>query len=302
MHKKVLVTPAARKPMDAFSSIVMLVLSMIWGFQQVAIKMGAIDMSSTLQVGLRSLAAAVLIVLVMVYQRQSLSMRDGTLGPGLWAGLLFGGEFMSVSYGLNWTTAGHIAVFVYTAPVFAALGLHCLIPEERLRPLQWVGLGLSVVGIGIAFSPSLLAPGGSHEMLWGDLLGLLGGASWAATTLVIRKTRLSETPATKTLWYQLMGAGIMLLVVSTGDWSQVKWTGALWVNLAFQTFVIAFGSFLAWFALLRKYLASRLSAFSFLTPIWGVAFGVIFLREALDASFVIGAVFVLAGISLVSRK
>jgi len=77
---------------------------------------------------------------------------------------------------------------------------------------------------------------------------------------------------------------------------------ALWGNLAFQTVVVAFASYLFWFWLLRRYLASRLSIFSFLTPLFGVAFGVLLLDEPLDPRFVLGAVLVLAGIFVVNRR
>jgi drug/metabolite transporter (DMT)-like permease len=64
--------------------------------------------------------------------------------------------------------------------------------------------------------------------------------------------------------------------------------------------VVALSSYLAWFWLLRRYLASRLSILSFMTPLFGVSFGVLILDEPLDAGFVLGALLVLTGITLVS--
>jgi drug/metabolite transporter (DMT)-like permease len=64
--------------------------------------------------------------------------------------------------------------------------------------------------------------------------------------------------------------------------------------------VVSFASYLTWFWLLRHYLASRLGVFSFLTPLFGVAFGVWLLDEPLEPSFLVGAILVCAGIVLVS--
>jgi drug/metabolite transporter (DMT)-like permease len=64
--------------------------------------------------------------------------------------------------------------------------------------------------------------------------------------------------------------------------------------------VISFASYLAWFWLLRRYLASRISVFSFMTPLFGVSFGVLLLGEPLTPVFAGGALLVLAGISVVS--
>ncbi|MDB6153011.1 MAG: EamA-like transporter family protein [Chthoniobacteraceae bacterium] len=292
-----------RKPLDNLAATVMVGLCLCWGLQQVAIKAAASSMEPVLQVGLRSLFAALLVAGLMIARRENLSLRDGTFRPGLLVGILFGGEFLAVSLGLNFTTAGHMAVFLYTAPIFTALGLHWLVREEQMRRRQWTGLGMAFAGIALAFSGSLFTPGGTRLLL-GDMLGVLGGILWAATTLTIRVSRLSETSAAKTLLYQLSGAAILLLPIAwyDNDSTAVVPSAMLWASLVFQTVVVAFTSFLLWFWLLRKYLASRLSIFSFLTPLFGVLFGVLFLKEPLDPRFVLGAMLVLAGITIVNRK
>lgn len=72
-------------------------------------------------------------------------------------------------------------------------------------------------------------------------------------------------------------------------------------SFAYQAIVVAFISYLTWFWLLTRYMASRLSVFSFLTPIFGVTFGVLLLGEHFTARFMVAAAMVLAGIALVNR-
>ena len=72
--------------------------------------------------------------------------------------------------------------------------------------------------------------------------------------------------------------------------------------LFFLAFVVAFLSYLVWFWMLRKYLASRLSVFSFLTPVFGVGFGVLLLDDPLDPRFVAGALLVMAGVVMVNFR
>ena len=117
-------------------------------------------------------------------------------------------------------------------------------------------------------------------------------------------SRLSEAPPTKTLLYQLTGAAVLLLPLAwgSGHFDRVIPSTRLWLNLTFQTVIIAFASYLFWFWLMRRYLATRLAIFSFLTPFFGVAFGVLLLKEPLDPRFVLGAVLVLAGITIVNRR
>jgi drug/metabolite transporter (DMT)-like permease len=166
-----------------------------------------------------------------------------------------------------------------------------------------VGVALAFAGMALGYSGSFFVTGG-RDMLIGDLLGIMGGLFWAGTTIVIRRSSLAEVSSAKTLLYQLGGASLILLPMAyfSGHFNQVVPGWALWGNLAFQSVVVTFGSYLIWFQLLRKYLATRLSIFSFLTPIFGVALGVLVLNEPLDPRFVAGAALVLAGIAVVNRK
>lgn len=292
-----------RKGIDSRAFGMMAVLCMIWAFQQIAIKAAAVDIAPILQIAIRSGVAAVLVALLMAWRREPLNLSDGTWRPGLLVGILFGVEFVFLGEGLRYTTASHMAVFLYTAPFFAAIGLQWRLPEERLAGAQWMGILVAFIGIVIAFMGRDVgeATPEASNMLLGDFLGLMAGAAWGATTVVIRCTSLSHTSATKTLLYQLIGGFIILFAAAAFSGQMGFRLTALAVSsVAFQSIVVGFASFLAWFWLLRKYLASRLGVFSFMTPLFGIFFGVWLLDEPLDTSFMIGAALVAFGIVLVS--
>lgn len=240
---------AARKSLDGLAISAMVVLCVCWGFQQVAIKLTAPFMTPVMQLAIRSLVAALLVGGLMAWRREGFSFKDGTLLPGLMAGTLFAAEFLCVSVGLVHTTASHMVVFLYTAPIFTVLGLHFLISSERMGPLQWIGIVLAFVGIAIAFSDGFSNAASSSTGLLGDALGILAAILWAATTIVIRRSALSEAPATKTLLYQLAVSGVLLLVLATASSLKAPITinTTVIVSLIFQAVVIAFLSFLMWF-------------------------------------------------------
>jgi len=280
----------------------MVLLCLIWGLQQVVLKAAAGDVAPILQIALRSGVAALLVGLLMFFRGERMSLSDGTWRPGLLVGFLFAIEFLFVGEGLRYTNASHVVVFLYTAPVFAALGLHWKLPMERLQFLQWVGILLAFAGIALAFFGRTQAAGGAPaNMLRGDFLALLGGIAWGATTVVVRCSKLARASATQTLLYQLVGAFLLLTpaAVALGQ-TGFHSTRLAWGSLLFQSLVVSFASFLVWFWLLRTYLASRLGVFSFMTPLFGMAFGVWLLNEPLEPSFLIGAMLVLPGIMLVS--
>ncbi|MCM2340582.1 DMT family transporter [Rhodoferax sp.] len=291
-----------RQALDSTAISLMVVLCATWGLQQVVLKATAADIAPVMQIGLRSGVAALLVGLVMWWRKEPMNLRDGTLRPGVVVGLLFGVEFLLVAEGLRHSSASHILVFLYTAPIFAALGLHWKLPSERLGPVQWLGIVLAFGGIAYAFlGRNTTANALPDNALWGDFLGLLAGVAWAATTVVVRCSTLSRAPATQTLLYQLIGAFVLLLAGAfmTGQ-ARFNPTPHVWASLVFHSVVVSFASYLAWFWLLRHYLASPLGVFSFLTPLFGIVFGAWLLSEPIEPSFLLGAVPVLIGIVLVS--
>lgn len=292
-----------RAQIDGFGIGMMLLLCAVWGLHQVAIKMAAPDIAPIMQIALRSGISAVLVACVIGCGWGDFNLRDGTLRPGIIVGVLFALEFLLIAEGLRFTSASHMAVFLYTAPVFTALGLHLFLPAERLGIHQWLGIATAFGGIATAFIGGTRFTGIDPRMLWGDFLGVLAGAGWGATTVIIRCTSLSEAPPTKTLLYQLVAAFLLLLIYAafSGQAGRISMTRVAWISLLFQGIIITFASYLAWFWLLRRYLASRLAAFSFMSPLFGVSFGVMLLHDKVDSYFAIGAIMVLTGISIVSR-
>lgn len=288
-----------RRPLDLFAASVMVALCLCWGFQQISVKLIAEHVTPVMQMALRSAIAAVVLGAYVLRREGRGAFADGGLPAGLLVGLLFGLEFLFIAQGLVLTTAAHMVVLLYSAPIFSALGLHLRFREERLKPLQWAGVALAFGGIAVSF----LAGGGqmSRAMLLGDVMALLAGLSWGLTTVAIRGSKLSEAPATKTLFYQVAFAGVLLLAVAAlrGE-THVDLTPEVVLHLGFQTLVITLVSYVIWFWLLTKYLASRLSILSFLTPLFGVILSVVVLREPLEPAFMAGAALVLVGVSLVS--
>jgi len=279
----------------------MVLLTALWGFQQVVIKLTAADVSVVMQAGVRSVIATVLVLAWAWRRRTPLWQSDGTLWPGLLAGLLFAGEFVFIYAGLEHTAASRMVVFIYLAPVLTALGLQWFVPSERLAPGQWSGVLVAFAGVVLAFWEGFDARGNT----WlGDLCGVVAAALWAATTVLIRASSLARVTATKALFYQLGVSALLLPLASVamGEKGIVALTPLAIASFFYQGVIVAFASFLAWFWLLTRYLAARLSVFSFLAPLFGVIAGVVALGEPLRPLFALAAALVVAGIVLVNLR
>jgi len=292
---------ATRQPLDAQAIALMLLLCLVWGLGQVAVKLAVEGVSLVTQAAIRSAIATVLLVAWARWRNIPLFGRDGTLGIGIVVGLMFGGEFVFIFLGLAWTDAARMVVFIYLSPCFAAVGLAWFIPGERLGARQWAGIAVAFCGLALAFADGITS---SRSTLLGDAFGVLGGLLWAATTVVIRATKLSVISASKALFYQLGVSAVMLaaLAMAMGEPGVTRLTPVVIASLFYQSVIIAFASFLIWFWLLKRYLAARLSVFAFLTPLFGVAAGVLILREPITAVFAGAALLVGAGIYLVNSS
>lgn len=286
--------------LDGLAIGLMTILCLTWGIQQVVIKIAAEFVPPLLQAGIRSAGATIAVLAWMLWRRVPLLNRDGSLVPGLWAGILFGAEFALIFYGLTLTTASRGAILIYTAPFWVALGSHIFVPGERIRMIQLGGLVLAFLGVLLTFAGRLQTP--QPQELLGDALMVGAAILWAATTVLIKASKLRIVSPYKTLLYQLAVSGVVLLfgAALAGESFVIPVTPFVIGALGFQILAVASVSYLAWFWLMTRYPVSRLSAFSFLTPIFGVLCGALYLDEQLSATLLLALGLVAMGIYLVN--
>ncbi len=292
---------SASRPLDASAAALVVLLCLSWGFNQVAVKLAIPDIPPLIQGAIRSGIAALLVVAWARLRGIPLLSRDGTLMAGLMAGALFGLEFILVFRGLLWTSASRAVLFLYAAPFFVVLGARLFLPADRFSLAQWFGLAISFTGIAVAFGVPV--PAADPRQLVGDMMMLAAAVAWAATTLVIKASALNRVSAEKTLLYQLVvSAPMMALAAAVSGESLPGMPSVLALGaLAYQTVWVAGITYVLWFALIRGYSASRLSAFSFLTPLFGVAAGFLVLNEPITPAFALASALVAAGLILVNR-
>jgi len=287
--------------LDALAAAVVVVLCLSWGFNQVATKLAIHDIPPLTQAAVRSAVATLLIAVWCWLRGIPLFERDGTLWFGLVAGLLFAAEFILIYQGLLYTTATRAVLFIYLAPFFVVLGARIVLPADRFGASQWVGLGLSFAGMLIAFG--VPTPALDPRQLIGDVMMVGAALFWAATTLIIKASTLTRVSAEKVMLYQLVvSAPVMAAVALIIGERVTHMPSALALgSMAYQTIWVVSVTFVVWFALVARYSASRLSAFTFLTPLFGVAAGHLVLGEPLTPAFAAAVALVAAGLVLVNR-
>lgn len=284
----------------AFALMVMLCAS--WGFQQVTIKWALPEVGPMLQGTVRSGGAAAAILAASLWRRGDLRIDDGTLGPGLLAGLLFGVEFLLLYLSLLYTDAARVILFLYTAPFVVALGSHLVLRAEHLSPDRWLGIAVAFAGLALALAPWQRS-GLDRPTLTGDLMAVTAGILWGATTLVIKGSALRRADPVKVLLYQLVVSIAILGGGAAVAGEGLAWplTAVSWFSLVYQTVWVGTVTFPIWFALIARYPPARLSVLTFMTPLMGAVFGHFLLGERLTWTTAVAVGLVMVGIVLVNR-
>ena len=292
--------PSAGRPLSPGAVALMLMLCLSWGFNQIAVKLALPDISPFLQATIRSAGALPVLLIIGSLRGVKFFERDGTLGAGLLAGVLFGAEFVLIFRGLLLTSASRAVVFLYTAPFFVALGSYQVL-GERLSGVQWGGLALSFLGVALAIGVPQADV--DANVLLGDLMIVGGGAMWAATTLVAKGTRLRFVAPEKALGYQVsVSIPILVMAAWLSGETLTRVPGPLALSLmAYQAIWVVGTTFTLWFALVKTYSASKLSAFTFITPLFGVVASYFIMHDTLTPVFGAAALLVIAGLFLVNR-
>ncbi len=290
--------------MDAFGAGLLIGFNVLLGLNQALVKLVNAGFSPVFQAGLRSACAFLPVLLYAIWANKRLSIRDGTLGPGLMNGILFSGEFCLLFLALDLTSVSRVSLFFYTMPLWVAVGAHFLLPGERLSGRKALGLAIAFGGIALALLSGDGSGTGMGTQQWlGDALALLASLCWAGIALLARTTRLADTSPEMNLLYQLAVSAVVVIPLAfwLGDTIRSP-TPAILGMFAFQVLVIVAIGFVVWFWILSVYPATSMASFSLLTPVFGVFFGWLIFDDALTPPFFAALVLVGAGLVLVNRS
>ena len=292
----------SKEYLDLKAVLAIVTLTLLWGFNYTAVKFANEGISPVFACAVRSVIASICGVIYCLRKGERLFHTDIMLFHGFMVGLLFGLEFACIYFGLLFTDAARSVIFVYMSPFVVAIGAHFFLKGDRLTALKILGLVLAFTGIVVVFSgrPHTAKP----TMLIGDILQITAAVLWGTTTLYIKRFMAEKVQPINTFLYQLVFSIPILFMVSLilePQWV-TKIDLPIVVNLFYQSVIVAFMSFFVWFKLIHSYAVSRLASFTFLTPLFGVLFGILFLSEEFTISLMIGLPLVSLGIFFVNWR
>ena len=289
------------RPVDFLAASFLIIFSILLGLNQVMVKLVNEGMHPIFQVALRSTFAIFPILIYCYILKKKIIINNGSLIPGIIAGILFAIEFIFLFTALDYSTVTRVSLIFYTMPVWLTVAAHFLIENDKLNLNKLLGLIIALVGLFLAvYEPTT---GYDKSQLYGDAYSLMASLCWATRAIMLKTTRLSKATPETQLLYQLVISGVILLPLSMQITDYVRNIDLdLILIFSFQVIVIMCMGFIGWLWIMSRYSASSTSSFAFLTPIFGVLFGWLIMDDPINKQIYLSLFFTCLGIYLINKR
>lgn len=290
--------------MTARHSALLAALAAIWGASYLLIKYALEDFSPGEIVFLRTLLAALVLILVIRWQAGAAwsELRDAPRRrPGL--SLLLGftavaAPFLLITYGETAVPSGLTAVLIAPASLFVAAFAPFLDRSEAIDRSQAGGLVLGLVGVGLLVGVESVH---SAAAFAGAMAILAASALYALSSFVVKGPFAGVAPMTSSA-ISCAGAALMTLPVAALTMSgEMPGTRAL-LAVAGLGIVGTALAFVIFYGLIAEIGAGRASLVSYLAPGVALFYGAMFLDEAIGVAAVVGLTLILGGVAVAGRR
>ncbi len=290
--------PARR--VDLPGAALALLVSIFWGANPVAIKVGLADAPPLRLAWMRFLVggAAILVWAAATGRLRGLALPRGEWRPLLILGLLFTAQIGSMNIGTALTTAAHATILLNMYAVHTVVLAHFLIPGDRLTLRRLAGTLVAYAGIVVLFARQ--AATGSPTLL-GDGIMFLSAVLLAERTVYLARAVQHLDPVKLLLSQAAIGTALFLLGSALLEPGPTRWTGRLAASIAYQGVLIAGFNFVVNLWLLKRYRPSALAPLFLTQPVFGVVAAALVTGDDLTWELAVASLAVAAGIGLASR-
>jgi drug/metabolite transporter (DMT)-like permease len=277
------------------SPFLLLVLSLVFASDLVAIKFGISGSPPLILAGLRYFLSGLILLSITVAMPKSRLISRRTLAIAMFLGGLATIEFTCLYLGMQYIGVGETSILYYTHPIFVA-GLATFLLKESFSWRKASALLLGFLGILLLFAENL----STGVVSIGGLLVLASAFAWALGIVVFKRLVGDENYLPVTSIF-LLSSGALLLTLSLLSDTALTISLQFVLVLAYLIIVCSAFGIALYYYLLRHNEVTRVSTWLFLVPAFGVLLGWLFLGESIRLNEIIGIACVAAGIVLLNR-
>lgn len=288
------------KDLDVKGAALAVLVSLFWGANPVAIKLGLLDAPPIRLAWMRFLVGGLVIALWAWATGRLARFRvePGEWRPLIFVGLLFTAQVGTINVGTSLTSAAHSAILLNLYAVHTVVLAHFLIPGDRLTLKKAAGVLIAYAGIAFLFAGQVTQ--GAPTLL-GDVIMVVSAFLLAERTVYLARAVQRLDPGKLLLAQAVIGTTLFILISLAFEPAPTRWTARLAGSIAFQGVVVAGFNFVVNLWLLRYYRPSALAAFFMTQPLFGVATAALVTGDPLTVDLLVACAAVAVGIGLTSR-
>ncbi|HOA99089.1 MAG TPA: DMT family transporter [Candidatus Atribacteria bacterium] len=282
----------------------LILVSLIWGFNFSVVKMGIMAIGPLAFSFLRFILSALLMFFVLYITEKNPWVEVKDLPYFLFLGLLGFGIYQPLwSYGLKLSLASHSALILSLSPVVVSL-------VAFLRKEELVG-GINLLGVIVGFGGVmfLVSQGGSGDyssesVLYGDLLTLGAAISWGLYSYFGKNMVKKYSPLKTSTWSILWGL-MFMFPICIGETLQIRaedFSFSLLLSLSYSVVLSSLVAYIIWMQCVREIGATRTVSSQYITQVVGVIAAWMIFGEPLGWQVFLGMAFISLGLWLVNRK
>jgi len=299
--KVIMVTKTDRpmwKTLSAFA-----IIYFLWGSTFLAIRVGVHEVPPLLFAAMRFLVAGIVLYSWMMARGERTPTRREWMSASLLAALIFVGDYGLLFWAEQRVPSGVAAVMMATIPVFIALFEIILLRTQRLTLRLTLALLIGIGGVVVLVSRSLNLGDAPISMV-GAIALIFGSMSWSIASVLTRKLPL---PASKAMsaGAQMLAGGVLLTVTAAGfgefrGFQVANVSGGAWLALVYLIVAGSIIGFTAYVWLIHHESPTKVGTYAYVNPVVAVIVGYFLGGEALGLRTVLGTVFVLCSVVMIT--
>ena len=280
------------------------IIYLVWGSTFYAIRIGVAEVPPFLLAALRFLVAGLLVYGWALAAKERGPQGREWLSVFLLASLIFALDYGLLFWSEQRLPSGIAAVMLATIPAFMALSEIIILRTQKLTVRLAFALLAGIAGVAVLMSRSILL-GGAPIDTAGALALITGAVTWSLASALSRKLPL---PSSKVMssGAQMLAGGILLSIVSIARgelpaFHPLAVSRGAWIALLYLIFAGSIAGFTAYVWLLHHESPTKVGTYAYVNPVVAVIVGYWLGGEPLGARTILGMLFVLASVVIITR-
>ena len=269
---------------------------LIWGSTWMAIRLGLDSLTPFISIGLRFSFASIFILIFMKIKGMKIQVDKLSIKLYFQMGFFsFVIPYGLVYWGEQYIPSGLASVLFAVNPFFVTIFSFYMLSQEKITAYKIIGMVIGFIGILVIFFKDITNT--AAFFVWGMVSIVLSALIQGWIQVVVKKHGQHLNSFTMNFYPMLIaGIGMLIIGISTENLGYIKFDSKAILSVLYLAFFGSMIVFTCWYWLLKRVSVIVLSLITFITPVIALILGIIFLKEVITASDLLGSFLVLAGL------